>query len=218
MNLSKAPLFKGINEKDLNTMLPCLGHVTRTYLKGERILTAGQKVSRIGVLSEGRLHIEASDAWGRVTILESLTPGSPFAVAYACGNDCVSDIDVIADTDCTIESLEVSKALNMCPKRCAFHERLVRNLLVSMANKNIAMNRRSIAIAPKTTRGKIMAYLSLQQKMTGSDAFRIPFTHAELARYLGIDRSTLSAELSALRAQGAICYKGKNFRVGEVCL
>ena len=210
---SRIPLFKGISEQELGAMLPCLGHVTRTYLKGERVLCAGQNVTRIGILSEGRLHIEASDVWGRITILESLEAGSPFGVAYACSNNCVADIDVIADVNSTVEYLEVSKALHMCPNGCACHATLVRNLLVSMSQKNIAMNRRAIAVAPKTAREKILAYLSLQQKMAGTNAFTIPFTHEKLAHYLGIDRSTLSLELCALRNEGIIDYKGRHYEV-----
>ena len=210
---SRIPLFKGISEQELGAMLPCLGHVTRTYLKGERVLYAGQNVTRIGILSEGRLHIEASDVWGRITILESLEAGSPFGVAYACSNNCVADIDVIADVNSTVEYLEVSKALHMCPNGCACHATLVRNLLVSMSQKNIAMNRRAIAVAPKTAREKILAYLSLQQKMAGTNAFTIPFTHEKLAHYLGIDRSTLSLELCALRNEGIIDYKGRRYEV-----
>jgi CRP/FNR family transcriptional regulator, dissimilatory nitrate respiration regulator len=211
--LSRIPLFKGISEEELKAMLPCLGHVTRKYLKGEHIISAGTKVERFGVLVEGHAHIQATDTWGRVTILESLQAGSPYGVAYACSSDCVSDVDVIADTNCTVESLRVSKALNVCPNHCACHSSLVRNLLVSMSNKNIAMNRRAIAIAPKTARGKILAYLSLQQQIHGSNKFAIPFTHEKLASYLGVDRSTLSIELCALRNDGVIDYKGKHYEL-----
>ena len=213
---SRIPLFKGISEEELGAMLPCLGHVTHKYIKGEHLISAGTKVERIGVLVEGSVHIQATDAWGRTTVLESLQAGSPFGVAYACGNNCVSDVDVIAITNCTVESLKVNRALNMCPNGCACHATLVRNLLVSMSNKNIAMNRRSIAVAPRTARGKILAYLSLQQQMAGTNEFTIPFTHEKLASYLGIDRSTLSSELSALREDGVISYKGKRFQVQKM--
>ncbi len=213
MDLGKTPLFKGIPAADIEKMLPCLGHVTKHYKRGERIIRAGEKPKRIGILTQGRLHTETTDAWGRTTILESLGPGSPFAVAYACGTSGVADIDVVADEDCTVELLKVDRALHMCPNGCSCHAALVRNMLVAMSNNNMALNRRAIAVAPKTVRGKIMAYLSLQQKLNGSNAFAIPFTHEELASYLGADRSTLSAELSKLRSEGIIDYKGKRFTV-----
>ena len=213
MHVVDTPLFRGIASADAETMLPCLGLARRTYHRDDRVMRAGEVATRIGVLLEGRLHIETADAWGRVTILGSVSPGEPFAVAYACGNRGVLDVDVVADADSVVATLEVDRVLHACPKQCACHNALVRNLLASMANKNVAMNRRAMAVAPKSVRGKVLAYLSLQAKVQGADTFAIPFTQEKLANYLGVDRSTLTAELTALRREGIIDYKGKRFRL-----
>ena len=211
--LSDAPLFRGIPAEEVDAMLPCLGASRRAYRRGERVMRAGQVATRVGVLLEGRLHVEMPDAWGNVSVLESVGPGEPFAVAYACGKEGVLDVDVVADADSTVATLEAARVLHPCERQCACHGALVRNLLVSMANKNIAMNRRAMAMAPKTVRGKILAYLSVQQTVAGTPEFAIPFTQEKLASYLGVDRSTLSAELSALRKEGVIDYKGRTFRL-----
>lgn len=211
--LSDAPLFRGIPAEEVDAMLPCLGASRRAYRRGERVMRAGQVATRVGVLLEGRLHVEMPDAWGNVSVLESVGPGEPFAVAYACGKESVLDVDVVADADSTVATLEAARVLHPCERQCACHGALVRNLLVSMANKNIAMNRRAMAMAPKTVRGKILAYLSVQQTVAGAPEFAIPFTQEKLASYLGVDRSTLSAELSALRKEGVIDYKGRTFRL-----
>lgn len=211
--LSDAPLFRGIPAEEVDAMLPCLGASRRAYRRGERVMRAGQVATRVGVLLEGRLHVEMPDAWGNVSVLESVGPGEPFAVAYACGKEGVLDVDVVADADSTVATLEAARVLHPCERQCACHGALVRNLLVSMANKNIAMNRRATAMAPKTVRGKILAYLSVQQTVAGTPEFAIPFTQEKLASYLGVDRSTLSAELSALRKEGVINYKGRTFRL-----
>lgn len=211
--LSDAPLFRGIPAEEVDAMLPCLGASRRAYRRGERVMRAGQAATRVGVLLEGRLHVETPDAWGNVSVLESVGPGEPFAVAYACGKEGVLDVDVVADADSTVATLEAARVLHPCERQCACHGALVRNLLVSMANKNIAMNRRAMAMAPKTVRGKILAYLSVQQTVAGTPEFAIPFTQEKLASYLGVDRSTLSAELSALRKGGVIDYKGRTFRL-----
>lgn len=211
--LSDAPLFRGIPAEEVDAMLPCLGASRRAYRRGERVMRAGQVATRVGVLLEGRLHVEMPDAWGNVSVLESVGPGELFAVAYACGKEGVLDVDVVADADSTVATLEAARVLHPCERQCACHGALVRNLLVSMANKNIAMNRRAMAMAPKTVRGKILAYLSVQQTVAGTPEFAIPFTQEKLASYLGVDRSTLSAELSALRKEGVIDYKGRTFRL-----
>lgn len=213
MQIADAAIFKGIDPADIQAMLPCLKCTERTYERGELILRAGEPAQRIGVLLSGRLHIEIADAWGSVTVLESINPGEPFAVAYACGKDGIMDVDVVVDEKSLVAMLDAAHAMHACPKQCTCHATLVRNLLVSMASKNVALNRRAMATAPKSVREKILAYLSLQQKLHGQREFTIPFTQEKLAAYLGIDRSTLSAELSALRAKGVIQYRGKHFEL-----
>ena len=213
MQIADAAIFKGIDPADIQAMLPCLKCTERTYERGELILRAGEPAQRIGVLLSGRLHIEIADAWGSVTVLESINPGEPFAVAYACGKDGIMDVDVAVDEKSMVAMLDAAHAMHACPKQCTCHATLVRNLLVSMASKNVALNRRAMATAPKSVREKILAYLSLQQKLHGQREFTIPFTQEKLAAYLGIDRSTLSAELSALRAKGVIQYRGKHFEL-----
>lgn len=213
MQIADAPIFRGIDPADVEMMLPCLKCAERTYERGERVLRAGEEARRIGVLLSGGLHIEIVDAWGSVTVLESVSPGEPFAVAYACGKDAVMDVDVVADQKSVVAMLDAAHAMRACPRQCSCHATLVRNLLVSMASKNVALNRRAMATAPKSVREKVLAYLSLQQKLHGCRQFAIPFTQEKLAAYLGIDRSTLSAELSALRSEGVIWYRGKHFEL-----
>lgn len=147
--LSDAPLFRGIPAEEVDAMLPCLGASRRAYRRGERVMLAGQVATRVGMLLEGRLHVEMPDAWGNVSVLESVGPGEPFAVAYACGKEGLLDVDVVADADSTVATLEATRVLHPCERQCACHGALVRNLLVSMANKNIAMNRRAMAMRRK---------------------------------------------------------------------
>ena len=50
----------------------------------------------------------------------------------------------------------------------------------------------------------LMAYLMLQARKNGSSSFTIPFDRQELADYLEVDRSGLSAEISKLRSEGIL--------------
>ena len=60
-------------------------------------------------------------------------------------------------------------------------------------------------------RGKLLSYLSAQAVQCGSDTFDIPFDRQQLADYLGVDRSALSAELSRMRRDGLISYRKSHF-------
>jgi CRP-like cAMP-binding protein len=68
-------------------------------------------------------------------------------------------------------------------------------------------------ITQKTTRDKVMSYLSEQAVLAGRDRFDIPFNRQELADYLSVERSALSATLSDMKRDGLIDYHKNSFRI-----
>ena len=85
---------------------------------------------------------------------------------------------------------------------------LIRNLLSSMAQKNFFLNEKLSHVTQRTIRQKLLAYLSSEAARLGSRSFSIPYDRQQLADYLAVDRSALSAELSRLRRDGLLrCHK-----------
>jgi CRP-like cAMP-binding protein len=58
-----------------------------------------------------------------------------------------------------------------------------------------------------------MTYLMQQAKIANSNRFTIPFDRQELADYLEVDRSGLSAEIGKLRKEGIIESTKKHFEL-----
>ena len=56
-----------------------------------------------------------------------------------------------------------------------------------------------------------VAYLSDQAERAGSREFDIPYNRQQLADYLGVDRSALSAELSRMQKAGLIETRRSHF-------
>ena len=56
-----------------------------------------------------------------------------------------------------------------------------------------------------------MTYLMQQAKINGSDSFTIPFDRQELADYLEVERSGLSAEIGKLKKEGIIDFSKNRF-------
>ena len=64
MNLSNTQLFRGLEEHEITSLLSCLNTVTRSYKKGEIILSEGMITENIGVVLSGMVLISYSDIWG----------------------------------------------------------------------------------------------------------------------------------------------------------
>jgi CRP-like cAMP-binding protein len=111
--------------------------------------------------------------------------------------------------------LTVSKVLTTCSRACPNHARTSANLTAIIARQSLALSRRIFHVAPKTIRGKVLAYLSDQVERAGSREFDIPYNRQQLADYLGVDRSALSAELSRMAREGVLETRRSHFMLHE---
>lgn len=188
----------GINKADELVELAMSGNVP-VYHSGNASASS-QSQNKAG----GSVHIESIDMMGNKSILNRIAPGQVFGETYACIPGEKLLIGVTAAEDCQILFLEVGKIFHTCPDTCPCHEKLIRNMLMVMAKKNLELSRRSLHTAPKSIRGRLLSYFSQEMVQQGSSQFMIPFNRQELADYLGVDRSALSNELGKMRKEGII--------------
>lgn len=151
------------------------------------------------------------DIWGNRNILSKAGLGQTFAAAYACAIGSRLNVSVIAETPVTVMFLNVKRILNVCPSACSHHSRIIRNLLGELAEKNLRFNEKLTHMGQRTTRSKIMSYLSAEAQRLGKYEFDVPFSRQQLADYLGVERSGLSLELGKMRSEGLLDFRKSHF-------
>lgn len=213
--LPNTQLFRGIEGPDIETMLGCLGAVERPYKKGEAIMREGETTEVVGVVLSGRAVISLNDVWGHRSVLGQASPGEVFAEAYAAIPGEPLLVDVIAEEGTAVLFMDVNRVLSVCGNGCAFHARLIRNLLAVCARKSLGLSRRALHTSPKSIRGRVASYLSERVKQAGGYSVEIPYDRQQLADYLGVDRSALCNELSKMQRDGLIRYAKNRFTVSE---
>ena len=202
--LANSRLFAGIRVDEIQPMLSCLQAVERKYPRGAYIFHTGEEVRALALLVRGTAHIQKEDFWGNRSLLASLAAGDIFAEAYAMPGSGTMRNDVVAVEDCTVLRMDVERALSRCTNSCAFHARLTENLFTLLAEKNRGLAQKLDYISQRSTRQKLLAYLSEQAQRTGRAEFTIPFNRQQLADFLSVERSAMSAELSRMQAEGLI--------------
>ena len=211
--LKMSSLFQGVEENDLEAMLNCLGATERKYKKNDVILLAGTKVTSVGIVAEGNAQITRDDAEGNRAILSELEKADLFAEAYVAAGAVEVPITVIATSDCRVVWIPFSKIVGTCSTACGFHRTLVQNMMRVIAMKSIWMNEKMRILSCKTTKEKLMTYLSDYSERVGKNKFKIPFSRSELADFLSVDRSAMSRELSRLRDEGYLKYHKNEFEL-----
>lgn len=211
--ISRSPLFKGIRDTETEAMLSCLNAQTRTYAKGDYLFRVGETTTTMGMVLDGSIRLEKEDYWGNRSILASLGAGQSFAEVYACEPGLALDVNVIAAQSTTVLFMDIQRITTTCTSACEFHTRLIRNLLAVIARRTHVLTRKIEHTSKRTTREKLLSYLSEQAEQAKSNRFSIPFNRQELADYLSVDRSAMSAELSRMQADGIIAYEKNRFEI-----
>ena len=149
--------------------------------------------------------------YGNRDLTAMIRQGGSFAEVFACSAVKLLPVTVEAASDCTVMLLDYVKLSSL--SSYPFYPQFVSNLLTVVSDNALMLNRKVEIISKRTTKEKIMAYLSHEAKKAGSDTFTVPLDRRSMADYLGVERSAMSARLSELVKEGRIKVDKNTFTV-----
>lgn len=209
--LERCPLFHGIEIEDIRLMLGCLEAKSRNYGKQEYILTAGMSGAETGIVVCGSVHVIKEDFWGNRMILAKAEAGEMFGEAFSCAGAEYIPFSVVAAEETRVLFLNPEKVITTCSSACRFHTGLIQNMVRLLAGKNIMLTEKIEHVTKRSTRAKLLSYLSEQAGKADSNRFKVPFNRQELADFLAVDRSAMSNELSKMREEGILEFHKNEF-------
>lgn len=211
-SLQRSKIFGNMTAQEIEAAVNCLQAQIRSYRKGQAIYSVGENISAVALLLEGSVHIRQQDYWGNQSILAEISEADMFGEAYACLQSESLAVDAVAARDSVVLFLEIDRLFSSANR---MHTRLVRNLLTELAVKNRMLTRKLTHMSQRTTREKLLSYLSAQAQRANSPVFAIPFNRQQLADYLAVDRSAMSAELCKLRDAGVLTFYKNQFHLKQ---
>lgn len=211
--LRRTRLFAGVEDSEIESMLSCLDARLYTYKKGEYVLRQGEHLSDIIVLVDGNLHIQKDDYWGNRSILGQISVGEMFGEAYVTPESGAVLNDVVALEDSVIVFFDVKRIITTCSSACRFHATVVQNMFYAISEKNRKLVQKLGHMSKRSTREKLISYLSEEAKRQNNSSFTIPFNRQQLADFLSVDRSAMSNELCKMRDDGLLEFEKNMFRL-----
>lgn len=201
-----------MTDDEIKAALKDLNAYTKAFYKNEFILHAGFCTDQLGLMIEGRASVETNDMWGNRTILSMIEPDELFAETYAVRYDEPMIVDVRCEEACTVLFLRAAELIRSYNDQ-VWQNKMIRNLLLISARKNLHLSGRSFQTSSKSARGRIMAYLSACSIRLGKTTFDIPFDRQQMADYLGLERTALSKELGKMKKEGILDFHKNTFRL-----
>ena len=207
--LKRTQLFAGVGDDEIVSMLSCLGARLYTYKKGEYVLRQGEHLNDIIVLVDGNLHIQKDDYWGNRSILGQIAVGE----AYIAPESGALLNDVVAVDESSVIFFDVKRIITTCSSACRFHSMVVQNMFFAISEKNRKLVQKLGHMSKRSTRKKLISYLSEEAKRHNSSSFTIPFNRQQLADFLSVDRSAMSNELCKMRDEGLLEFEKNQFKL-----
>lgn len=211
--IKNSKLFLDISENEIELILKCLSSNIKKYKKGEYIYKVGDTINNLALVVEGNIHIEKEDFWGNKNILLEISKGEIFGESYYCTNIEPISINAISSNDSAVIFIDMKNAFNNYCSCCSSNLKLIQNFINVLATRNKDITTKFQHISQRTTRNKLLSYLSEQAIKNNSSSFYIPFNRQQLSDYLCVDRSSMSNELSKMRNEGILNFKKNYFEL-----
>ena len=204
-------LFKGINPHDIPRVLSGADAREVTFSAGEYLFSQQSSATTIGLVLSGCAQVEREDFDGSQIIISKVEAGDLFAETLACGEGPYLPIYVKALKKCHILMLDYEKIKNGNQALLFCQGQLMANLMLALAQRNFALANNIGYLSRRSTRNKILTYLTDQAMIAESATFFIPFNRQEMADFLCVDRCALSTELSRLQAENILRFRKNHF-------
>lgn len=211
--LNSTKIFCDANEFECQAMMFCFKTRFKTFDKFEKILSQGDPLENVVLILKGGANVENIDVLGDVSILMRVRSGECYGLEQAFNRDETYKDSLVATEKTFVMFMNAHRLINPCENKCKRHEFVTKNLMKLVAENNLKLLDKLSHMSKKTTREKLLSYFHSMQSKSTNPYFEIPFNKTELAAFLSVDRSAMSAELSKMKKEGIIDFDKNQYRL-----
>lgn len=208
--LCRSPLFRDLPDSDIRALIGEMNGRVLSVARHETLYRPSDPARGIFIVLTGSVLAFHDDLWGNRHTVADFPPGSIFGLPYAILPGATMSLTATASAESTILSLDVLRILRS-PELSPRHQALSANLLLILAGKLADGVEHLAHMNHRTTRSKLLSYLSAEARRQHSCTFTVPYNRQELADYLGVQRAAMCAELSKMRREGLIDFQRSRF-------
>lgn len=195
--LKDSPLFRGLDQKTIDTLLEHASFTTATYQSGECIAKRDTAYSGLMIILRGSARGEMTDAAGRRRVIDNITAPQLIAPAFLFGGYNRLPIDVIAgDEGAEIMTLHRGGLFEMMQDNTI----VLSNFIDIISNRANYFSRKIYALSVLMLTEKVAALL-LSGDAQGDT---LPLQQEKMADELDITRNALEQTLGELAKKGYI--------------
>ncbi len=206
--LQACPLFKGLGENDIISLMHSVRYRLLHYKKGEIFAFAGDECMHADIVISGVMSARIEGKSNRIVRMHTHAVGSMLAPAFLFANDNLYPVTIEATTNVTIlrmQPLDVEAMLHQSD--------LVGMNFVRLLSNNIAYLTHKVSFITLSIREKIEQFIKTEAHKQQSTRIRITMSRQEMADTFGIQKYSLQRCLSEMQKEGVIRLDGKYIEI-----
>ena len=209
--IKRFPIFKNIDESDISALLRCFNAKIINIEKNTTFIKKDNRIVFLYIIISGlAIDIDYDDE-GNMNIYNTFSDNDIVGLlSYSSGKKTYPR-DIIAKTDIKALVVDAYRFINPCQNYCPRHVKTMSYTIDSLGRQSYKLTNRICELTSKTTREKFLLFLLNLSIRNKNKTVTIPYTHQELASYLGVERSSLSYEISKLKKEGYIDYDKRKY-------
>ena len=211
--IKKIYLFKNLEDNEIVALLRCFNVKFLNFKPRKRLASRLDKIDDLYIVLTGSVRESWYNEDGELTTYIDYREGDIIGLEYVSGIRKTFSGEIVALEETTVITINSFRFLNPCNNFCPRHTKVINNAFSYLAKQNIKLINRIKELTMPTTKEKVLCYLNNVRSAVKSTSFNIPYNRQELADYLGVERSSLSKELSELQKEGYITFHKNHFEL-----
>lgn len=210
-SIRKCYLFDGIKDEQLADAIKLLNGRIKKVVKDDYVVQLGGTIQYAGLLLKGKIESSfQNENFDQIT-MHTFTGGYLFGEGLVINHAKNSPVQVRTVEDSVVLFIDL-EMIYAAADNSPIRNILARNLIKSLAKKNLILNQKVRILSQKSLRDRTFIYLRTLPK--DKDGYvKLPFTQTALAEYLGVNRSALSRELGRMQNEGLLVIDGKRIKI-----
>ncbi len=206
--LSGSPLFKGLDNNEIEQILHEVPHRVRKFQSGSLVAQSGDPVNSLIIVVAGTVRGEMVDYSGRVIKIEDIPAPGALASAFLFGTNNRFPVNVICSSDIELLVIDKTDFLRLLMN----NDRILVNFLNMISNRSQFLSEKIKFLNFKTIKGKLAQYI-LQKAGDDKKIIYLEVTQNDLADFFGVARPSVARALGDLEEAGLIEARGKSIKV-----
>ncbi len=209
--LNQSPPFDQISTAALNELFQAGLILFRTFQKGEVIHLQSEHCFQLEVILSGAVAVQNIDASGNLLVVQDLTKQDMLGANLIFSTRNIYPMTTLAMQD-TILAIVLTETIFAL---CRENEPFLRSLLQSFEDRMLLLTSTIQRIAHKSIRNLLVDFIKYEAALQNQMTLQLPMQKKELAERFGIDRTSLSRELSKMRDEGLIAFDARSITITE---